>query len=49
MHVGVYICRDLPLDLAGIRRIKCKNRFIFASIVTTVVETQYTVVPVFPR
>lgn len=38
MHVGVYNCRDLPLGLAGIRHIKCKNRFTFASIVTTAVK-----------
>lgn len=38
MHIGVYICRDLPLGLAGIWRMKCKNRFTFASIVTEVVR-----------
>lgn len=49
MHVDVYICRDLPLGLAGIWHIKCKSRFTFAFIVTTVVKTEDIVVPLFPK
>lgn len=49
MHVGVYICRDLPLDLAATQRIKCENRFAFASMVTTVIKTEHSVAPVLLR
>lgn len=48
VHVGVYTCRDLPLDLAATQCIKCKNRFTFASMVTTAIKTEHLVVPIFP-
>lgn len=49
LHVGVYTCRDLPLDLAATQRIKCKNRFAFASMVTTAIKTEHSVTRVLPR
>lgn len=48
VHVGVYTCRDLPLDPAATQRIKCKNRFAFASMVTTAIKTEHWVALVFP-
>lgn len=48
VHVSVYTCRDLPLDPAATQCMKCKNRFAFASMVTTAIKTEHSVAPVFP-